>query len=249
MSPNITTSVAAVLQHSDRYLLELVERWDICPFARRCREDGRLWRRIIWPTTAQDAADRMDAAIDALESKAMEGMPEVALLLCPGLQHVDARAFNEIYVAARARYQTRHPKPAFYVVAFHPTLRLNANTPASLVNFWRRSPHPTLQFVSVALLARLRQVDRIKDPNRIALEMAGMGATAEEIGAALEQLREHLPVSERVAEHNWETFTTEGAEVFIELQEDIAALVARDTATIGPWQARWPDTAWLPTSG
>ncbi len=241
-------ALTLALTHSDRYLRELVEQWDICPFARRCRQEGRLWRRVVWAEEASDAAPRLDGALDALEATATPGNPEVALLLCPGLQDLDAQAFNAVYVAARARYQARHANPAFYMVAFHPELRLNASSPGSLINFWRRSPHPTLQLVSVALLARLRQVDRERDPSRIALEMAATGAAPEEIADALDALRDHQPVSERVAQRNGETFSTEGATVFVQTQRSIAAQVAEDRAQSGPWRGAWPDSDWLPTT-
>ena len=241
-------ALTLALAHSDRYLRELVEQWDICPFARRCRQEGRLWRRVVWAEDAEDAGPRLDAAMDALEATAAPGEPEVALLLCPGLQDLDPQAFNAVYVAARARYQARHLDPAFYMVAFHPELRLNASSPGSLINFWRRSPHPTLQLVSVALLARLRQVDRARDPSRIALELAATGAAPEEIADALDALRDHQPVSERVAQRNGETFNTEGAAVFVQTQTSIATQVAEDRATAGPWRAEWPDSDWIPTA-
>ncbi|MCO4764375.1 MAG: DUF1415 family protein [Myxococcales bacterium] len=238
---------AQILAHSDTYLLELVERWEICPFARRCREEGRLWRKVSWADEDR-LGQHMDQAIDALEAKASEGDPEVALLLCPNVQHLPPQRFNDIYVASRDRYRLRHPKQAFYVVAFHPDLKLNVETAGGLIPFWRRSPHPTLQFVSVPLLQRLRHVDRGRDPNRIALELAATGAAPEEIAAALAELRPHQPVSERVAEHNAETYASQGAAPFLAIQRDLNERVQVDTATFGPWQTSWPDGPWLPTS-
>ena len=38
---------AAVLARNDRYLREFVEAFQICPFARSCRERGGLWREVL----------------------------------------------------------------------------------------------------------------------------------------------------------------------------------------------------------
>src|SRR6267142_2316406 len=38
---------AEALARNDRYLREFVEALELCPFARRCRESGRLARRFL----------------------------------------------------------------------------------------------------------------------------------------------------------------------------------------------------------
>ena len=38
---------AGALARNDRYLREFVEALELCPFARKCRESGRLARRVL----------------------------------------------------------------------------------------------------------------------------------------------------------------------------------------------------------
>lgn len=234
-------ALAAVLGHNDAYLEGLVEPWDICPFAKRCRTEGQLWRAVVWATDPDDAGRRIDALISALH--AAEAGPEVALLLCPSLGALSPKDFAAVHLAARERYA----QPKYYVVAFHPELPLDDRTPGSLVHFWRRSPHPTLQFVSVDLLARVRRVDQQHDPTRVALSLAAQGLEPEAILEALDAMRPHRPVSERVAEDNAATFHRAGAAPFEAHQREVAAQVAADVDRLGPWQAAWADAPWTPT--
>ena len=65
------------LARNDRYLREFVEALNLCPFARRCREEGRLVRRVLLDEYVQPALLRAVAEIDTLPEKQCE----VALLL------------------------------------------------------------------------------------------------------------------------------------------------------------------------
>src|SRR5689334_10864216 len=67
------------LARNDRYLREFVEALNLCPFARRCREEGRLVRRVILDDYLLPALLRTAAEIETLPEKQCE----VALLLVP----------------------------------------------------------------------------------------------------------------------------------------------------------------------
>src|SRR3954468_13250191 len=99
------------LARSDRYLREFVEELDLCPFARRCREEGRLVRRVILDDYVLPAVLRVIAVIEALREKQCE----VVLLIMPPLP--DGSAARQDVCA-----QTRRHLRAFHCVAFHPDL-------------------------------------------------------------------------------------------------------------------------------
>src|SRR5947199_2143164 len=84
------------LARNDRYLREFVEALDLCPFARRCRESGRLVRRVV----VGDALEGALAALAAI-SEMPEDACEVALLLFPEF-NASLGAFRELCAQVRA---------------------------------------------------------------------------------------------------------------------------------------------------
>lgn len=135
----------AALLRNDRFLREFVEALDLCPFARRCREEGRLVRRVILDDYLVPALLRAAAGIDTLPEKECE----VALLIAPRFGD-GPEAFQE--VCGQTRRNLRH----FHCVAFHPELKTDFSNENRAVPFFRRSPDPMLQLVRVSTLERVR---------------------------------------------------------------------------------------------
>ena len=136
---------AGALARNDRYLREFVEALELCPFARKCRETGRLARRVL---RGGRPAEATAAAVRDLEATAEEQV-EVALLIYPEFAG-DVRAFEQF------RDEVRRSLRLFYCVAFHPALPMDLSDANRAVSFLRRSPDPTLQLVRVATLDRIR---------------------------------------------------------------------------------------------
>jgi hypothetical protein len=136
---------ARALARSDRYLREFVEALELCPFARRCRESGRLARHVL---RGERPGEATAAALRELEATAEEQV-EVALLIYPELEG-GVRALEEL------RDEVRHSLRLFHCVAFHPDLPMDLSDENRAVSFLRRSPDPTLQLVRIATLDRVR---------------------------------------------------------------------------------------------
>ena len=136
---------AEALARSDRYLREFVEALELCPFARRCREAGRLARRVLRGGRPGEATS---AAVRELELTSEEQV-EVALLIYPEFDGELSR-FEEF------RDEVRKGLRLFYCVAFHPDLPIDLSNENRAVSFLRRSPDPTLQLVRVTTLDRVR---------------------------------------------------------------------------------------------
>ena len=137
--------VAAALARNDRYLREFVEALELCPFARQCRESGRLARRVV---LGERPAEATAAAVRELEATTEEQV-EVALLIYPEFRG-DVRAFEAL------RDDVRRSLRLFYCVAFHPDLPMDLSDANRAVAFLRRSPDPTLQLVRISTLERIR---------------------------------------------------------------------------------------------
>jgi hypothetical protein len=126
-----------------RYLVEVVERHELCPWARATRERGELAIAVLWGAPSFDdwvaAAARLLAAPDT----------RVAMVVAPELAIARA-ALAAVRDAVAARL------PAAGVAEFHPDAALDLAHPARLVPFLRRSPDPMLQLVPLALIDAAR---------------------------------------------------------------------------------------------
>lgn len=182
------TKSAEVLRIFERYLVEVVERHELCPWARTTREHRELAVGILWGTPSLDAwvaeAERLLAVPAA----------RVAMVIAPELaaSRVELGALRD-RVAARI--------PSAGVAEFHPAATLDLSTPARLVPFVRRSPDPLLQLVPLALLHAVRAA-----PPAVGLvEQAAMLG-----GHATSPRRE---IADRIAAANHATVTQAHAEI------------------------------------
>ena len=175
---------ARALARNDRYLREFVEALELCPFARRCRESGRLARRVI---RGERPGEATAAAVRELEATTEEEV-EVALLIFPEFAG-EARDFEDFCREVRPDLRL------FHCVAFHPDLPMDLSDENRAVSFLRRSPDPTLQLVRIATLDRVRSG---RPGGSIYLDTSGL--SLDEI-----RVRGQLSVSEQIAQANFQT--------------------------------------------
>ncbi|HTR51108.1 MAG TPA: hypothetical protein VMJ10_10415 [Kofleriaceae bacterium] len=134
---------ATVRRLLDRYLVEIVEAYELCPWARAARLGGELAIAVLWGQPELD--DWARAAERALAGP----HTRVAMIVAPEWSGAPAelRALRD-RVAARVATAG--------VADFHPDAALELATPAKLVPFLRRAPDPLLQLVPLALLDSVR---------------------------------------------------------------------------------------------
>ena len=175
---------AEILAIHDRYLLEVVEDLNLCPFARRCRETGRLQRPLFdlrrrppgEPTPEECAAVLADTAL---------AHPDVEIVLLTFLAPDDhpwrgPDAFEDHVRALRDAYAQRYERhgqaPRFYMVAFHPAPRradpARPLTQDSLVPLIRRTPDPVIQCIRADLLDGIRRQAQAAAEARFRAEIA-----------------------------------------------------------------------------
>jgi hypothetical protein len=194
----------AALARNDRYLREFVEALHLCPFAKRCRLDGKLLRRVLLPQEDAMAAVR---EIEALPPESIE----VALLIFPLAKRGSteaARDFEAFGASVRETMFAAHfSGPPFYCVAFHPDLPRDLTDAHRAVQFIRRSPDPTLQLVRASVLQAVRGDgggERYVDASKLTLEQ-------------LLTLTVPASTSDRIAEANLETLHRAGPDRLGEL--------------------------------
>jgi hypothetical protein len=154
---------AEVTRILERYLVEVVERHELCPWARGARERGELAVAILWGAPAIDAwvaeAERLLAAPAA----------RVTMVVAPELA-----VARPAFAALRDEVAARIPWAG--VAEFHPDAALDLATPARLVPFLRRSPDPMLQLVPLALIDAVRGVPAPAGRVEQAAMLGGLGA-------------------------------------------------------------------------
>ncbi|HET9627007.1 MAG TPA: hypothetical protein VFP84_36860 [Kofleriaceae bacterium] len=163
MSEAHAAKAAAVHRILARYLVEVVERHALCPWARAAREHGELAVEIVWGTPAlaawRAAAERALARPGAA----------VAMVVAPEL------AITRAALAA-VRDQLAAALPAAGIAEFHPDAALDLATPARLVPFLRRAPDPLLQLVPLAILDRVRAAPPLAERAQQAAMLGGRAA-------------------------------------------------------------------------
>jgi hypothetical protein len=127
----------------DRYLVEVVEAFELCPWARAARLGGELAVDIVVGTPS------VDVWVAAAEALLGDSRTRVAMVVAPDLAVTPAelRVIRD-RVADRMR--------TIGVADFHPDAAIDASTPARLVAGLRRSPFPMLQLVPLAILDTVR---------------------------------------------------------------------------------------------
>ena len=134
---------AEVIRVFERYLTEVVERYDFCPWARLSRESGELGVEVVWGTPT------LETWVAACQALLARPETRVAMVIAPELT-IGPNALHGL------RAEVAACVPSAGVADFHPEATIDLTTPARLVPFIRRSPDPLLQLVPFALLDQVR---------------------------------------------------------------------------------------------
>ena len=189
----------------ERYLVEVIEAYNLCPWARGSRQNGELVIQILWGTPTPDEV--CAAAARALGTPGMR----VAMLLFPeaGATGRELRAYRDAILKVT---------PAG-IADFHPDAALDLLTPARLVSFLRRSPDPMLQLVPLAILDSVRTPVFVPDAAQQAAMLDGTHPPTIDIG-------------DKIAATNHATVSRDAAAIGA-LLDDIAADRAASYARVG----------------
>jgi hypothetical protein len=140
----ITEKLSEVRRILDRYIVEVVERFDLCPWARSARLGGEVAIAVLWgePSAA--------AWVEAGQALIAKPGTRVAMVVAPesAVTERDLRELRNVVTTG---------VPGTGVAHFHPVAEVDLATPPRLVPFLRRSPDPLLQLVPLSLLASVRE--------------------------------------------------------------------------------------------
>lgn len=146
---------AAALQRNQRWLLDVVEAFGLCPFAFSCRTSGQLHREAL---TGLVTDARLRSALMRLQQTPDDAF-EVGLILAPHASH-DPRVFERqvrrVADGVDLALKVQGKSAACYAVAFHPQMPFSDQSASGLTGLWRRSPDPTVQLVRKSVLEAVR---------------------------------------------------------------------------------------------
>jgi hypothetical protein len=127
---------------NDRYLVEVIEEYSFCPFAREGRRAGKTHRRVYF---AQDTD--LEPLLEMMEEVA--AMPEalVSQVIFPLIEATPGDWRSFCHDLTRLGHRRMGRPPVLAVAALHPRLTYTTKTPFSLLTLFRRSPDPTIQWV------------------------------------------------------------------------------------------------------
>ena len=178
------------MTRNERFITEVIEGMNVCPFARPGRLAGASARHVLPDVLDREGCLPLTAALAEIASTV--GAMEVVQVIYPRAEVAPddwVRAVKEVTVRVnRATIPSR-----IAVAGFHPELRFRTNTAAGAIPLFRRSPDPTMQWVSVRALDQLGRGRPVGD--------VAMPGTFEE-AAELRKLAERGPLDDEVAERN-----------------------------------------------
>jgi hypothetical protein len=153
-----------------RYIVEIVEKYELCPWARTARLGDEIGFEVVFGTPT------IDEWVAAARRALAPGI-RVAMIVAPELT-VEMGALHTI------RNDVAAELPEFGIAEFHPHGQLDLATPARLVWFLRKSPDPMLQLVPLALLENVRAVP-VTDLARQATILSGGFVESRDVGAQI----------------------------------------------------------------
>ena len=135
-----------------RYQVEIVGESDLCPWAVRATQDGKVRERV-----SLQSDESLQPSLRAIDDWAADPGTEVGFLVYPRLR-LARLAFHEFTARLRDADSRRHELGAvpFVFAAFHPEAEPDTADPERLIPFLRRTPDPTLQVLRASVLDGIR---------------------------------------------------------------------------------------------
>ncbi len=183
----------------ERYVVEVVERFGLCPWAQRARVDGQTRVSVVLAT--DDTA--IPSSVEVLDAWGRDEEVDIGFLVYPRMES-RRREFDQFAARLREAAVARHPlgRAPFALAAFHPEGQPDLADAERLVPFLRRTPDACVQAVRMSTLDRVRRG-------------AEGGTKFIDIAALDERLSSSVstpPLRDRIAAANLETVKRAGLE-------------------------------------
>jgi hypothetical protein len=207
VSPRERLAREAIRLH-DRYQVELIERFALCPWARHAREANRTRTHVVL-----DAPCLPNELEPVLEGWDADDSVDVAFVIAPKFED-GPDAFARWAVSLAALVDDR-----FLSATFHP----GVDEVAGSVRFFRQTPDPTAQLIRRSRLEEVRAQDPPHYKDIFSLSIEDLHAD-----------RAPKTVAASVIEHNQRVLDREGRDTLQAILDDIYADRDRTYAELMP---------------
>lgn len=199
------------LRINARYLSEVVEAFDLCPWASSVRDGAGLSRQVFF--AERDSPTTRAEVLSQIEELAKQRDVDIGLVIFPSLA-ITPQDFRSLVAAMENAHANAHPRGAMPLAMadFHPDATLDMTSAARLVGFIRRAPDPTIQLVRRSAMAKVRSSE---DEGSVFAE--SLASFLPLLGSAPKS-----SVSDNIARNNLRTVERVGPKVIEEILQDIA---------------------------
>ena len=150
-----------VIERTRRWIAEIVIGLNLCPFARRVFDAGRI-RYAVSPATTPAAL--LDDLANELRALAGSDEFETTLLIHPRVLG-DFLDYNDTLADADALVDTLRLRGVIQLASFHPAYQFAGTEPDAVENYTNRSPYPMLH------LLRESSISAVADDEEALLEI------------------------------------------------------------------------------
>src|SRR5262245_14049015 len=172
-----------VIEATRRWIASVVIGLNLCPFARRVFEGGKIRYVVSGAAGAAELLGELAAEVVALASGPASAV-ETTLLIHPRALG-DFPDYNEFLGAAEWLIEDLGQRGVIQLASFHPGYRFAGAGPGAVENYTNRSPYPMLHLLREASIAAVAG-----DPDALRAIPRRNVATLRSLG--LEKMREKL---------------------------------------------------------
>lgn len=187
-----------ILAETRDWIDAVVVGLDLCPFAKRSIDSGRLRIQVTAAVQAAELLELLVIELGILKSRASSPHTlDSSLLVHPNVLR-DFLDFNDFLEVANATLVGELLEGEIQIASFHPDYRFEATEPNAIGNYTNRSPYPMLHLIREDSVSRA--IAMHADPEGIpARNIARLESLGED---ALQKLRARQPKPARTGPHS-----------------------------------------------
>lgn len=142
------TEQHAAISHTQKWLSSVVIAHNLCPFAKREFETGRIHYRVIETAETESQLEQLLRQCAVLDSNLEI---ETSLIIFPSALQ-DFEDYLDLLETATALLNDHGYEGIYQLASFHPDYRFDGAAPNAPSNYTNRSPYPMLHILREASL-------------------------------------------------------------------------------------------------
>ncbi len=166
---------AAIIEATRRWVAGVVVGLNLCPFARRVVDAGRVRYAVTAAADAEDLRQALTAELRLLAATPAEQV-ETTLLVHPGVLR-DFADYNDFLADADGLLSDLRLRGVIQLAGFHPDYQFGGTAATAVENYTNRSPYPMIHLLREASITAVathpEALDDIPERNIATLRRLG----------------------------------------------------------------------------